>query len=120
VAAPETRQIALNLLLNACEVSTPGSEVGFSAAIEHDADGFLELSLTVTDAGPGLPSQVARALTEENAADAVGSWDGLGLHVIRDLVHSLGGRVAIAPHAPGASIIVHLPARAQIRKVAAA
>ena len=31
VAATETRQIALNLLLNACEASPPGSEVGFRA-----------------------------------------------------------------------------------------
>ncbi|MBS0219674.1 MAG: HAMP domain-containing histidine kinase [Proteobacteria bacterium] len=34
VAATEPRQIALNLLLNACQASPPGSEVGFGAWLD--------------------------------------------------------------------------------------
>ena len=34
IAATETRQIALNLLLNACEASPPGTKVGFRAWVE--------------------------------------------------------------------------------------
>ena len=71
VAATETRQIALNLLLNACEASRPGSEVGFQAWVGPAPDhaGLIELNLEVVDSGPGLPKAVAAALTEIGVTD---------------------------------------------------
>ena len=95
VAATETRQIALNLLLNACEASPPGSEVGFQAWVGADPDraGRIELNLEVVDAGPGLPKAVAAALMEVGVTDPRDPPRGLGIRVVRDLVRGLGGRI---------------------------
>ena len=98
VAATETRQIALNLLLNACEASPPGGEVGFQAWVGAAPDhaGLIELNLEVVDAGPGLPTAVAAALTEVGVTDPRDPPRGLGIRVVRDLVRGLGGRIVAA------------------------
>ena len=95
VAATETRQIALNLLLNACEASPPDGEVGFRAWIDDGRDhaGRTELVLQVVDGGPGLPNAVAAALTEVGVTDPHDPPRGLGIRVVRDLVRGLGGRI---------------------------
>ena len=113
VAATETRQIALNLLLNACEASPPGGEIRFQAWIgDGAAQAFRrELSLEVVDAGPGLPTAVASALTEVGVTDPRDPPRGLGIRVVRDLVRGLGGRIvaaaAVGNH--GSRITVTLP-----------
>ena len=111
VAATETRQIALNLLLNACEASPPGGEVGFQAWVGADHAGLLELNLEVVDAGPGLPITVAAALTEIGVTDPSDPPRGLGVRVVRDLVRGLGGRIVAttAVDGHGSRIVVTLP-----------
>jgi signal transduction histidine kinase len=112
VAATETRQIVLNLLLNACEASPEGSEVGFSAQLTNRLyRGPNELCIEVVDAGPGLPPSVAAALTEIGIMDPHDPPRGLGIHVIRDLVRGLGGRIVAAAAAgnQGSRITVTLP-----------
>ena len=113
VAATETRQIALNLLLNACEASPAGGEIGFRVWI-GDGPGPAtqnELSMEVVDAGPGLPTAVAAALTEVGGTDPHDPPRGLGIRVVRDLVRGLRGRIvaaaAVGDH--GSRIIVTLP-----------
>ena len=95
IAATETRQIALNLLLNACEASPPGTKVGFRAWVEigDDVPKGRCLQLQVTDEGQGLPAAVLAALTEANASERTDFPRGLGIRVIRDVVERLGGRV---------------------------
>jgi len=113
VAATETRQIALNLLLNACEASPAGEEIGFRAWIDDGRDhaGRIELSLEIVDAGPGLPQDVAAALTEVGVTDPRDPPRGLGIRVVRDLVRGLGGRIAAtsAEGGHGSHITVTLP-----------
>jgi signal transduction histidine kinase len=113
VAATETRQIALNLLLNACEASPPGSEVGFRAWVSPGPDGAgrIELNLEVVDAGPGLPQAVAAALTEIGVTDPRDPPRGLGIRVVRDLVRGLNGRIVAtaAMDGHGSRIVVTLP-----------
>ena len=115
VAATETRQIALNLLLNACEASPAGSEIGFRAWVGDDRDpaGRLEFRLEVVDAGPGLPPAVAAALTEFGVVDLRDPRRGLGVRVVRDLVRGLGGRIIAAAGVEdhGSRIIVVLPVK---------
>ncbi len=112
VSATQTRQIALNLLLNACEASPPGSDIGFEVWIRDDA-GHSELLMQVDDAGPGLPPSVASALTEVGLTDPLDPPRGLGIRVVRDLVRSLGGRIMSAAGAGGrgSRITVALPVR---------
>jgi two-component system OmpR family sensor kinase len=118
VAATETRQIALNLLLNACEASPPGGEIGFRAWVADDRDpaGRLELRLEVVDAGPGLPLPVAAALTEFGAIDPRDPPRGLGIRVVRDLVRGLGGRIVATSGVDdhGSRIIVILPVKDRV------
>src|SRR3984957_14942265 len=112
VAATETRQIAMNLLLNACEASPPGGEVGFRTWIEvsSDREDRTSLVLQVVDGGPGLPEAISTALTDVGT-DLQDVPRGLGIHVVRDLVRALGGRIvptAASGHR-GSSITVTLP-----------
>jgi two-component system, OmpR family, sensor kinase len=113
IAATETRQITLNLLLNACEASPSDGEVGFRAWIDDDGDrvGRTNLVLQVVDGGPGLPNAVAAALTETDVTDPQDPPRGLGIRVIRDLVRGLGGRIVVtmASSEHGSRIIVTLP-----------
>jgi two-component system OmpR family sensor kinase len=113
VSATETRQITLNLLLNACEASPSDGEVGFRAWIDDDSDhvGRTNLVLQVVDGGSGLPNAVAAALTETDVTDPQDPPRGLGIRVVRDLVRGLGGRIVVtmgfSEH--GSRIIVTLP-----------
>jgi two-component system, OmpR family, sensor kinase len=120
VAATETRQIALNLLLNACEASPPGSEVGFQAWVGAAPDhaGLVELNLEVVDSGPGLPKAVAAALTEIGVTDPSDPPRGLGVRVVRDLVRGLGGRIVAtaAVDGHGSRIVVTLPPSGGLRQ----
>jgi signal transduction histidine kinase len=120
VAATETRQIALNLLLNACEASPPDSEVGFQAWVGESAvhADRMELNLEVVDAGPGLPRTVAAALTEIGITDPCDPPRGLGIRVVRDLVGGLGGRIvaSTATDNHGSRIVVTLPQSRETRQ----
>jgi signal transduction histidine kinase len=111
--ATETRQIALNLLLNACAASPPGSEIRFRAWIETTA-----LHLEVCDAGSGLPNEAIVALKQGGSA----SPGGLGIAVVHDLIHGLGGRVEIKQVSQGAGscIVVSLPTDVVMTEEAAA
>lgn len=117
IAATETRQIALNLLLNACDASPPGGEIGFRAwiAATPGQPGQPELTLEVVDAGPGLPTAVVAALTEAGATDPRDPPRGLGVRVIRDLVRALSGRIiaTTAANDQGSRIAVALPANSR-------
>jgi signal transduction histidine kinase len=112
VAATETRQIALNLLLNACEASPNGGEVSFRAWIDHDGNkSGSSLVLQVMDGGPGLPDTITAALAEPGKTEAQGPSSGLGIHVVRDLVRGLGGGIVAttaSDHA-GSCVFVTLP-----------
>jgi signal transduction histidine kinase len=120
VAATETRQIALNLLLNACEASPPGSEVGFQAWVGGGAGhaGTPDFNLEVVDAGPGLPKAVAAALTEVGMMDPYDPPRGLGIRVVRDLVRGLGGRIVAtaAMDDKGSRIVVTIPPSGERRQ----
>jgi signal transduction histidine kinase len=108
VNATGTRQVALNLLLNACEASPPGGRVRFAVALANGADS-PELRLEVADGGPGLPPSVIAALTELGTVDASDPPRGLGIRVVRDLVRGLGGRITATTGEQGSNIIVTLP-----------
>jgi signal transduction histidine kinase len=110
VPATETRQIALNLLLNACEASPPGGEIGFAVHTDgRDQTGRTELRLEVVDEGPGLPQSVVTALTQLGVTDPADPPRGLGIRVVRDLVRGLGGRIVAATGNPGSRITLALP-----------
>jgi signal transduction histidine kinase len=108
--ATRTRQIALNLLLNACVASPPGGTVRFAAAFDRD-----RLTIMIADSGAGLPPDLAAALegrAVDSSAAAGTAQGGIGLTVVARLVDSLGGRIAVSANEGGGSrIVLTLPVR---------
>ncbi len=102
VDAVQTRQIVLNLLLNACAATPPGGRVRFSAGVEDRG-----LRMAIADDGPGLPPPVAGRLTgRRGAADG----PSFGIAVVVRLVETLNGRVSVrSSPGVGTEIALDLP-----------
>ncbi|WP_244491804.1 HAMP domain-containing sensor histidine kinase [Methylobacterium sp. Leaf361] len=103
VPAGAIRQIALNLLLNACQATPPDGEVGFSAKLAESG----MLHLVVQDTGSGLDAAGRNVLSGEREAGATGSGrgNGLGLWMVRRLVGEVGGTLAFARREPAGTLI---------------
>jgi two-component system NtrC family sensor kinase len=104
---PKLLQHALiNLLLNACDASPPGSSVRVSTAIEAD-----ELVLSVVDRGAGISQEnVDRVLQPFFTTKPSGQGTGLGLAVAREIVNSHRGTLTLSPESPrGTKAVIRLP-----------
>lgn len=101
VPAQAIRQIALNLLLNACAASPPGAAVHFEISVSQD-----EVLIAVTDEGPGMPADARATLldAERNRSPVT----GLGLWAVSRIVRSLSGLIDVAGP-PGTSVTVKVP-----------
>lgn len=102
VPAQAVRQIALNLLLNACAASPPGGRVTVRAGV---AGGML--SLTVGDEGPGLPAEAKRVLLDDRE-EQVPQAGGLGLWTVARLVRELDASVQLTGP-PGSLVTIRIP-----------
>jgi signal transduction histidine kinase len=108
IPATELRQVALNLLLNACAATLPRRAVRFSATLDDET-----LRLVVEDGGPGMPEPVAGALLRgERPGEAHASHGGIGIPIVSTLIRELGGRVSIEPRPEGGTrVVLHVPVR---------
>jgi signal transduction histidine kinase len=106
VLVQPVRQIALNLLLNACAASARGSTIGFRA-FENGKTFYLE----VTDEGPGLPEE-ARQLLLSGPMIGVPASSGLGIWTVVRLVSELNGEIRLTSD-KGSRIEVRLPHHAE-------
>ncbi|HEV2549433.1 MAG TPA: HAMP domain-containing sensor histidine kinase [Stellaceae bacterium] len=104
IDGPSVRQIVLNLLLNACAASPVGGLVSVDA---RRADGTL--TITVSDEGSGLPSEMAALLQSAEEAAPRRDSKGLGLWTTGHLVRRLGGRAEVETSAAGTRVNVILP-----------
>ena len=109
--AARFRQVLLALIDNAMRYA-PGTRLTIATGLEHG-----NAVLTITDSGPGLTDAALRQGfepfwrdEESRARDKGGS--GLGLSVVRAIVHAHDGQVRLH-NAPGggASVTITLPAR---------
>ncbi|SMH61474.1 sensor histidine kinase [Azospirillum agricola] len=99
------RQMALNLLLNACRASPPGAAVGLSASVAGAA-----LILTVRDDGAGLPAEMAEVLGSGGPGPLPRAGHGLGLWTVRRLLDRAGGAAGLqVGPAGGTSITLTIP-----------
>jgi two-component system OmpR family sensor kinase len=67
--------------------------------------------LTVEDDGPGVPEDLRERVFERfvRGEGDRGSSSGLGLSIVRAVVESHGGTVALEDARPGARFVVRLP-----------
>jgi signal transduction histidine kinase len=102
-------QVASNLVSNAVDHGDPGTPVRVELAGED-----LAVSLTVRNAGPGLPPEVMQHLFEpfsrppdEQSRKASGL--GLGLFICREIVRGHGGTISAHASEDEMAVTVRLP-----------
>lgn len=101
VAAGPVRQIALNLLLNACTASGRSGQVGFEVSLKADV-----LVIHVTNTGPDMPQAALDRLLGDGPLSPGG---GVGLRLVRELATGLGGWVDHAREYDETRISVTIP-----------
>ncbi|HEY3353769.1 MAG TPA: [Fe-Fe] hydrogenase large subunit C-terminal domain-containing protein [Polyangia bacterium] len=105
-------QVLLNLVRNAIDVMPAGGTVTLAA--RHHAD-RAELSLTVSDTGPGIPPEHMKKLFSPFfTTKPVGRGTGLGLPICYGIVKMHRGGITARNNAPapGATFEVRLPEEA--------
>lgn len=105
-------QVLSNLLSNAAKFSPAGAEI----AVRTEAVG-KNLRVSITDRGPGIPesfrSHVFEKFSQGDSSNTRRSGGtGLGLHITRELVEHMGGRIGFETDAGrGTTFWVEFPAR---------
>jgi len=103
-------EVAGNLLDNACKWCQRRVRISIvpSVGARAAASGMV---LTVSDDGPGIPEDAARALLQRGMRlDESTPGHGSGLAVVRDIARSYGGRLSIQrSDLGGAEIMVSIP-----------
>ncbi|NEX22652.1 two-component sensor histidine kinase [Thiorhodococcus mannitoliphagus] len=100
------RQALLNLVLNAVQAMPGGGRIQLTASLESG-----ELSVSVTDSGPGFPEDLLRVGIRPFATGRQGG-SGLGLAMVRRFVRDHDGDLHLANQAPqGAAVTLRLPYR---------
>jgi signal transduction histidine kinase len=97
------RQIMVNLILNAVEVSPNGERVNIRSTVSNGA-----VSIEVSDHGPGLTAEQQEHIFEPfYTTKSMGH--GLGLAVSRELAQSMGGALSFRSEAAlGATFVLQL------------
>jgi len=104
-------QVFLNLLMNAAQAITPGTERSRAfVEVRSWAEGAL-VYVSIRDTGKGIEPEHQPRLFEpffSTKADGVGT--GLGLWICRDIVHELGGHIEVtSTSGEGTTMTVVLP-----------
>ena len=104
------KRVLINLLDNAVKYGPEGQRI----RVDVDGDGSWG-EVSVVDEGPGIPPadrervwEAFRRLDREESGASAGS--GIGLSIVRPLVHAMDGRVTVQSGAAGgARFVVKLP-----------
>jgi nitrogen fixation/metabolism regulation signal transduction histidine kinase len=107
--ATQLRQVIHNLLQNAQDALAETAEPRITVA--SVAEGGT-VRLMVTDNGCGFPEQVIRRAFEPYVTTKP-RGTGLGLAIVKKIIEEHGGAATITNAAPGARVIIELPAAAQ-------
>jgi signal transduction histidine kinase len=105
--AGQITQVLLNLLLNALHILTGGGRIRISA--RGDADTLI---LEVADNGPGIAAADRQRIFEPFVYRREGGL-GLGLAVVKQIIHAHGGEIVVdTADLGGALFRIYLPRRA--------
>jgi signal transduction histidine kinase len=102
------RQLLLNLLLNATEVTPQGGAIVLS--VDWSADEINHLALTVEDDGPGIDPTLGDRIFEPFWTTRSENPGGLGLSICKRIVDDAGGSIHVRNREDtGACFAVDLP-----------
>lgn len=120
--ANSIKQIVTNLFRNAAEAMPDGGEINISTRDQVNFDGKQFVELRISDSGPGIPKEILKHLFDPVKSSKPGDHSGLGLNIIKNLVHDLGGIIggsnrysmqhlsdSIQQEGKGAEFIILLP-----------
>jgi PAS domain S-box-containing protein len=111
----EVKQILYNVLRNAIQASPAGESVDVGLNEQKD-----EVSVTVSDRGPGISEEVAARMFDPFFTTKHGDSEpgmGLGLSVSRSLIEAMGGRIEFAKRNDGGTVFsAVLPRRFEIQE----
>lgn len=94
-------QLLHNLISNAVKYTPSGYVQVDLASFDEKAS---ELTLRVTDTGPGLPSRVLESSVDAKGLFSLGAGRGIGLSVVQTLLRQLGARMTVSQPPDGGSI----------------
>jgi signal transduction histidine kinase len=94
-------QLLHNLVSNAVKYTSSGFVQVDLAPFDEKAG---ELSLRVTDSGPGLPSRIMESGVDAAGPLSLGAGRGIGLSVVQTLLRQLGARMTVSRPAEGGSL----------------
>lgn len=98
------RQVVLNLVLNALDVTPRGGRVRLALAAPQG-----EAELHVEDDGPGVPEALRERVFEAFFSSKPDAPGGLGLAITRRIVEEAGGTIVALSHRGGGCFRVSLP-----------
>ncbi len=109
-------RVLVNLMKNAREAleATDANGAGHWVAVDYAA-GPEQLTIAVTDDGPGLPPRARENLFVAFEGSARAGGTGLGLAIAREITEAHGGKLALAPTETGTRFELTLPRAALIR-----
>jgi len=107
VPAGPVRQIALNLLLNACAAAGQSGRVGLIACAQGG-----HLILQFTNTGAAMPKPALDRLLDDGPLSPGG---GVGLRLVRELAKKMGGAITHTHENGVTRIAVHLPKSSEAR-----
>ncbi|MBN2292774.1 MAG: MCP four helix bundle domain-containing protein [Pirellulales bacterium] len=111
LADPEQlKQVFVNLLNNAVEVTDESGSVRVATAVEPDSDGREMVVVRIIDSGPGMPDEVSRRIFEPFFTTK-DTGTGLGLCIAARIMARHQGRVVLeSSNKQGTTFAVHIPA----------
>ncbi len=105
----KVRQILINLVYNALEAMPGDGRLAVSTAHWRGAKGEDTVEITVSDNGPGIPSEIIAHLYQPVESAKGGAHAGLGLSIVKKLVDELGGVLHCNSTKAGTSFKILLP-----------
>jgi len=102
------RQVLVNLLRNAMDALHEGGKI--TVSLSSEADG--EVTLTVSDDGPGIPKSLAEKVFDPFFSGKP-KGTGLGLSIVKNIVETHGGTISLVPSEVGAAFKITLPGRSK-------